>query len=369
MRSLVLLLALAAPAPAASLFRPLDLEAARKAASEEKKALLVNFITDHCPPCDRMHLTTLKDPAVLEVLSRRAVAIEINATRLPAPAAKLRITQYPTTVFFSAGGQELDRLMGFHEAKAFLAAFEDALAGRTSVERARAAVRAAKDARARIKARGGLARALAGVGRSDEALAEYLWLFDEGGKEDAVFGGWRSMIPMELGLLGRSHPPALAALRARRDAAAARLASAAWTAEDGAELASLNRCAGESNLTLRTYEALPAGDPRRRALGRSVERQLVVAKRYPEALEASGVDDHAAEFDRLYGEGGSRRGELAIGLGEAAGWAESLAGSGREADASRLLERVFAADASEKTRAMFKRQLELAGRAGLLPPP
>lgn len=230
-------------------FRPLGLKAAKAAAASEGKSLLVYVVTGHCPPCERMHRTTFKDPAVLAFLAKRAVAVEFNADQDRVLEAELRITQFPTSIFFDARGNELDRLFGFDEAKPFLAAFEDALAGRTSIDRAREAAAAAKDARGRVRARHDLARSLAGAGRGEEALAEFLWLYDQGHKEDPGFSEMRAvLLPVEIGGLGRSYPPALAALRERRAAAAARLKGPSPLQRDAADVRLLTRALAESDM-------------------------------------------------------------------------------------------------------------------------
>lgn len=249
MKALVAALLLAAPAGAAAPFRPLDLKAAKAAAAAEKKPLLVYVVSNNCPPCERMHLATFKDPAVLGVLAAKAVAIEFNSDLLPALGAELRVTKFPTTIFFAPNGKELDRIFGFHEAKPFIAAFEDALAGRTSLDRARNAVSAAKDGHAKVNARHELANALAGAGRSQEALAEFLWLYDEGAKADPKFAEQRMvLLPVEIAALGRSYPPALEPLRERRAAVVARLKTPQATKKDAADLRCLNRALAESDM-------------------------------------------------------------------------------------------------------------------------
>lgn len=248
MRTLLLAALLTVPASAGP-FRPLDFKAAKRAAAIEGKSLFVFAVSDGCPPCEAMKRTTFKDPAVLELLANETVAFEFNADRLPALGEELRVTAYPTMIFFSPGGKQLDRLTGFHDAKAFTAAYRDAVAGRTTVDRAREAVDVSTGGRPLVRARHDLAVALAGAGRSREALAEYVWLYDWGTREDPSFADLRRfLVPIEMAGLGRSYRPAIEALRERRKALEARLKTPAKHKDDAGDLKSLNRALGESDM-------------------------------------------------------------------------------------------------------------------------
>lgn len=241
MTLLALVLALAAPASGAA-FRPLGFKEAKAAAAAEKKSLLVYAVSNSCVPCERMHRTTLKDPAVLDLLARKTVAIEFNADQEPALGKALRVTEFPTTILFASDGKPLDRILGFQESKPFIGAIEDALAGRSSVDRARKAMLAARDPHTEILARHALAKALMAKGRSAEALEELLWLYDEGAKAAPKFADLRSiLLPVEIAALGRYYPPAIPPLRARRSAVIGRLKTPAATQEDKSDLKCLDR--------------------------------------------------------------------------------------------------------------------------------
>jgi thioredoxin-related protein len=372
---MTLALLLALPALAVAPFRDLDWAAARKAAKTEKKLLFVDFVSDHCPPCERMDKVAFKDRAVLAALTTRAVAVKYNANRVPALARTLRVSVFPTLLVFDSGGRELDRFMGYRDAEGLLADLDAAVSGRSQLDRLDEKLKAATDEEA-VDLRFERAKLLAGAGRDGEALAEMLWLFDVGMSTGSRWRGVRgSFLLGAIADVGRRHPPALEALESRRAAAHARLMAEPPDPDAASELGSLDRYLGKRDRFVALWDELKAGDPRRALVGRRVRDDLYFAKRYAESLEASGVADHAAEWTRLYrmawdeGRGLTKdamEGMRPLAYGEAARWARALAAAGRGPDAKALVARVLET-AGPDARGPLRRDLEREGAADLLP--
>jgi thiol-disulfide isomerase/thioredoxin len=269
-------------------FRDLGLDRARQVAAEEgKRLILVDFYTVWCEPCKKLDQTTWKDEGVLDWLSREAVCLKVDAEKDEALAETYRVNAYPTLLLIRPDGTEIDRLVGYRDAPTFLADAREALAGNDSLSRARKKLEGAHrdDPMLRME----YADALAQKGRIEDALSEYLWCFDHGLEHSPAFVGVRvSFLPSRIVQLGQTHPPALDALRTRRDAA--RKAIEGGTADFQAAMgfAALNDYLGEKDQTLALYDRIK-GDgsrpaPIRRFLfDRSLD-QLLGARRYKEVV-------------------------------------------------------------------------------------
>ena len=123
---------------------------------------------------------TWTDAAVGKLVGDKAVALRIDAEKQPELARRYQIDAYPTLLLLKADGTEIDRFVGFREPATFLAEFTSALAGKTALVRARAAVANASTSPDKVKARYQLGQELARSGQSAEALTELLWCYDEG---------------------------------------------------------------------------------------------------------------------------------------------------------------------------------------------
>ena len=119
-------------------FRDLSLDRARQAATDGgKRLVLVDFYTVWCGPCKKLDETTWKDKQVRDWLSSEAVCLKVDAEKDVPLAEKYRINVYPTVLLLRPDGAEIDRLVGYRDAKTFLADARDALAGNDSLTRAR----------------------------------------------------------------------------------------------------------------------------------------------------------------------------------------------------------------------------------------
>lgn len=362
------------------IFRELSFDAALKEAAAEKKIVMVDFYTGACVPCKRMDLTTWLDPGVASFLAERAISLRLDAFKEPGLSARYRLREYPTTLLVRPDGTVIDRLLGFLPPDKFLAELKDTLAGRSALQRARASAAAAEssgDDIRRANARKDIAGLLAQEGDPAGALKEYLWLFDDGMKKLPAFAGVRtSYVLMEIKQLGQDYPPALAALRERRDAAKKSLEGPGFTEGDARDFSALNWALWEQKATITFFDSLPAGDPRRRVLGTHVFDALLKARRYVEAADAWPAEKVRAAFEAGAKESWGpkpdpdaemRRMNREFQMKNAAEGLEALAGSGKLDDARDLIRRMLAVEDSPWVRAILRKHLERAGRAGLLP--
>ena len=126
-------------------FRDLSLDRARQAATDRgKRLVLVDFYTVWCGPCKKLDETTWKDQEVRDWLSKEAVCLKVDAEKDQYLADKYRINVYPTVLLLRPDGAEIDRLVGYRDAKTFLADAREALAGNNSLTRARKRLEGAK---------------------------------------------------------------------------------------------------------------------------------------------------------------------------------------------------------------------------------
>ncbi len=290
-----------AAAESAVPFRSISFEAAVKAANAEGKLVFIDFFTTWCEPCKRLDAQTWTDAAVGKLVGEKAVALKLDAEKEGKDLARrYKIEAYPTLLLLTADGTEMDRIVGFREPAIFTTEFAASVSGKTTLSQAIAAVSAVPEAsREAVQARYNLGRMLGQKGQDAEALVEYLWCYDVGMLGVSSFTGVRnSFLISSIAQLGRKYPPALVALRERRDGAEGRMAADASNRGAAMDFASLNGALNENERTLKAFDALASGDPRREALLVRVYDLLIKAKRYGDAAKARPVAKMEQEFDR-----------------------------------------------------------------------
>ena len=108
-----------------------DYDLARKEATEKGKLLLLDFGTEDCVHCKRMHQTTFRDPSIMKILNERFVTLKIDANREPRLAQSLRIQAYPTIVLAGNDGKILTWIEGFMEVNRLTEQLNRAIAQQT----------------------------------------------------------------------------------------------------------------------------------------------------------------------------------------------------------------------------------------------
>lgn len=271
---------------------------AQALAAKEGKVIFVDFFTTWCPPCKLLDRTTWQDPDVIKLLREKTVALKIDAEKERELAKKYRIDAYPTLLVTKADGTEIDRYVGYMEAAAFREALTATLAGKTSLQAARESVQS-KD-RPNPRDQMLLARKLADAGKNEEALELYLWCFDSGPDADPRFANTaNSALPTAIGALGRKYPPALDALRTRRDALRTKVLTdpAAVEVETATRLAALDLALKDDAGIVAMLGKLPDGRARKAYGGVQVLTRLVEKKHYREALSLGSPEE---EYGRLF---------------------------------------------------------------------
>jgi protein disulfide-isomerase len=89
-----------------------SLDAARRAAAEGNRLVLIYFYGDNCPACKVMQRDTLGQPAVIDALRGNYALVQIDANQAPALATQYGVVALPTTVAIAPGGQLIDKIQG-----------------------------------------------------------------------------------------------------------------------------------------------------------------------------------------------------------------------------------------------------------------
>jgi RNA polymerase sigma factor (sigma-70 family) len=221
------------------------------------------------------------------------------------------------------------------------------------------------------------AQELARNGDAAGALREFLWCYDEGMTRFPSFAGVRSSYLLNsIAKLGETYPPALTALRERRDQAMRQLLNNENDSTAALDFTTLNRALNDGQNTLAVLDQLPVEDSRHKSLAYMAYEQLVEAQRYNEAVSGRSY----ANINMLFEMGKmdiptpanvsnperiqkSRRDSL---IKSAARDVEALAGAGDLTNARTLAERLLAYDNSPETKALLQQHIARAGQAGLL---
>jgi thiol-disulfide isomerase/thioredoxin len=275
------------------LFRDVSLDQAREAATKEgKRLILIDFYTVWCEPCKKLDQTTWKDEEVRVWLTQEAVCLKVDAEKNEALAETYRVNAYPTVMLLRPDGTEIDHLVGYRDAKTFLADAREALAGNDTLSRARKKLDGPERHNPMVRMSYG--DALAQSGRFEDALSEYLWCFDHGLEHNRAFTGVRvSFLLSRIDQLARKHPQARDALRKRRDEARGAIEGGRGDFNAAMDFTNLNRTLGEPEQTLALYDRIKKDDIqpaqiRTYLLDQSLDR-LLLAKRYKEVV-AIGPD-------------------------------------------------------------------------------
>jgi len=252
----------------------------------------------------------------------------------------------------------------------------------TSITRAREAVAHATDDETKAKARYELGKELLRTNNPAEALAEFLWCFDEGMVRAPSLTGVRliSLLP-EIQAMAELYPPARSALLERRD-----LAQAAILAGHQGDLAvsdfvRLNNAIGEREQSLIAFDQLAQESKLRLILGRELFPQFLKAKRYRDAVQFEPFEKilkdwtrmqdvaHEVERRRILRSRINNQSIFSDDHDRAIHWLadriEVLAGAGQLENARQLLSIGRTYDDTQAARTIYETSLGRAGQTGL----
>ena len=356
----------------AELFSPLSFDEASQKAAKTGKLLFVDFYTTWCGPCRLMEVTTWTNDEVIRVLEEKTVPIKLDADKETKLAERFHIEGFPTMLLLKPDGTELDRFLGYRDAKTFLADFNAALKGRDPASKA-------KDKSASLGPNDPMARMqhgqkLAQAGKNAEALEEFLWCFDHGDEARASFDPVRLSILLEqIKELGTHYLGAMKALESRRDARQSELLSGSTNQQAAIELVRLNDALEQKQKSLEVFDRLPAGSPLRAVISDLVIDDLVEARRYADILAGKDVKSDFAKKVELYTSMSvaldqknpvrdfTDQGYRKYTVDSGAHLFEALAGVKRNEEARELAQQILKFDASASTR---KTLTDAAARAG-----
>lgn len=353
-------------------FSDLSFEAASKLAAQKGKIVLVDFYTTWCGPCKMLDKTTWTDPAVIQLLEQKTVALRIDVDKEVALSKRYKIEAYPSVLLIKPDGTEIDRLVGYREPTAFMADFNAALTGKDSISRARDLLMDAgtNDPSARMQ----FGVALAQKGRDADALAEYLWCFDHGVEASPAFSGVRlSFLLMYIKNLSAHYPPAGKALEDLRDERQAKMAAGATDLQTVQDLVSLNGVLDQKEKNFAVFDRLPAGNHGRDIILALFADQFLEAKRYADVLQ--GTDGKPAfkkavdQFDQVLvslGKDNPMRGRMEetmrkMTVNTGAHGFEALAGLKRNQEGKDLAGQILKFDSSQATRTLLAEAGQRAG--------
>ena len=354
-------------------FQELPLDRALALAAEQKRLVFIDFYTTRCGACQKLDQYTWTNIKVIKLLKAKTIALKIDAGKELSLRKKYAIQAYPTLLLLKPDGAILDRMLGYQPPEDFLASMANSLADKDPLVLAREVVAGTESSglTSQIEARHQLAQTLAQQNQDPEALKEFLWLYDSGMNREG-YAQARGSVAIELEYLARRYPPAMEALRQRREAARISFLNAPSTGS-AQDFKSLFSTRDWGLACLEVFDRLPLGSPGRVVLNDWVWDVLIHRRRYAEAAELRplsaflianaglecGIND--LKSDQIAYRA-NRNFYVALSMREV----EALAGVGNLTDARTLMKKVLFMDASVKTRQLLLKHLERAGHPELL---
>jgi len=238
-------------------FLDLGLDDALARAKAEKKIVFIDFFATWCGPCKQLDSTTFADEKVVAWLNGNTVAVKIDVDEDKEIAKRFKVSAMPTLVFLTADGTELERIRGFRDADAFLAAAK-AVAEHPemdAVTRARAEL--ASGSMPEAMAREKLATALLMNGEQAEALAEYRKALDSLGT-DFMSLQYRPRLLHEICSMAEDYAPAREVLIVMRTNQVARLENGDGDRNDVEQIVAIDKGLDQQEKSLELYERLKA---------------------------------------------------------------------------------------------------------------
>jgi thiol-disulfide isomerase/thioredoxin len=261
-----LLMACSLAAAEPPVFTKRSFEEANAQSIKDHKLLILDSMADWCGPCKQMDKTTWVDEKVVKWVNDNAIALQFDVDKDEELARQFKIQAMPTVIILK-DGKEFDRAVGYQKPAELLSWLEAVKRGETSLDQARKAAgdRMGKDGKVDVKARYDLARKLAQGGKENEALDEYVWLWDNMLKFDRAMVGVRgSFMAGDMERLAQAHEPALKKFTSMRDALEAKLKAGRSDSEQLTDWIVLNEVVNDQARTLEWFDRVkddPAAEP------------------------------------------------------------------------------------------------------------
>lgn len=223
---IALITTVVASAHADAPFASTDFEGALAAAARDGKDVLLYFSEPGNGQCLIYADATWSDAGVREWIDEHAIALELDLPSEPAIAAKYGVDKAPAVLLLDSSGGLKARIIGFRMPGPLLAALNEA-----SSETATHPDAAGQADPYLAKVRQG--ESLERQGRADEAMTMYLACIDADDDTPGLLAARRAAVAA-LGRLARTHPPAMATLKDRRDAVHRRIVAKEGRSSDAA---------------------------------------------------------------------------------------------------------------------------------------
>jgi len=223
----------------------------------------------------------------------------------------------------------------------------------------------------------GLATALVKRGDYKEALAEYLWLWDEGMANSPRQHGVRiSWLVSQIVALSELYPLASEALRQRRDFTEQIVLANSQAREEAIDYARLNNALNEGDRNVSVFDQLGESDSRRKIFASAALDQLIAQKRYSDALlgrtSANAMrlfevmSASKSDFGNLPNPVQAQSDRRKMILNSSIQSIEILAGAGQLDEARKLSLKLLQFDNTDATRLMVYEKLERAGQSNII---
>lgn len=204
-----------------TVFSKLTLEQAKQQAQKDEKILLMDFTASWCPPCKRMESTTWVDEEVKNWIKENAIAVQFDVDKEEKASESMSIEAMPTVILFSPKStKEFGRKVGYMSAPDLLRWLKEAKGEKADSGGAENTSGVAKAGGADVWSHINKARETSNAGKNEEALAEYVWLWNNLSTTDETEKELRKgLIPFEAKKLLTVYPPAKAKFAEIRDLA------------------------------------------------------------------------------------------------------------------------------------------------------
>lgn len=183
------------PGWSAGIFRELTLDTAKTDAQKDSKILIIDFTASWCGPCHKMEATTWSDPTVQKWVAENAIAIQFDVDKDKDISSAFHIMAMPSMVVFAPKdySKEFDRQVGYQTSTELLDWLNGVKKGETSLDLLKHSIEkmAGKGGEEEVKARFRLLRALLEANKYDDAVDQFVWLWQNIPTQMPALGGVR----------------------------------------------------------------------------------------------------------------------------------------------------------------------------------
>ncbi|MCA9178251.1 MAG: thioredoxin family protein [Planctomycetales bacterium] len=117
--AMLITLTVAATANAQGIAWAPSIEAARAAAAQQQRLVLLHFYSDNCPPCRRLETNVFPQSSVLGAMSQGYIPVKINTAVDQQLTRQYNISSWPTDVITDPKGRELHRRISPQDANQY----------------------------------------------------------------------------------------------------------------------------------------------------------------------------------------------------------------------------------------------------------